>query len=406
VTIPAKILAVDDEADFELLLRQRFRRQIQAGEFVFRFAAHGEAALAILAEQPDIDLLLLDINMPVMDGLTLLAELRERASPVKAIIVSAYGDMANIRTAMNRGAFDFVTKPVDLNDLEITIKKTLDDIARLRELERRRSVAERARANLARYFSPNLVELLAERDEPLGPVRRQTIAVLLADIVGFTRMAERMAPETVVTMLRQFHRRMTAEIFACGGTVEKYIGDAILVVFGIPHASAHDAANALRCSHRMLAALKDWNHEREQLNEPPIAIGIGLNYGPAVIGDVGSEHGLSFTVVGDTVNTASRLQALTRSLQTPLVAGEAFIAAVRNAPELELTAMLARLEDHGEQILRGRSAPVHIWIGRPNEGRVGTAVVGIHPDCDSVAQTDLQSLAAPNPKVTDGIDYP
>jgi CheY-like chemotaxis protein len=97
--------------------------------------------------------LLLDINMPVMDGLTLLARLRERRSPVRAIIVSAYGDMANIRTAMNRGAFDFVTKPVDLNDLEITINKTLDEIARMRELERRRAASERARTNLARYFS-------------------------------------------------------------------------------------------------------------------------------------------------------------------------------------------------------------------------------------------------------------
>ncbi|HJU18294.1 MAG TPA: response regulator [Stellaceae bacterium] len=153
---PAKILAVDDEADFELLLRQRFRRQVRDGELVFRFAQHGEEALAVLAQEPDIELLLLDINMPVMDGLTLLARLREQKAAVRAIIVSAYGDMANIRTAMNRGVFDFVTKPVDLNDLEITINKTLDDIARVRELERRHQAAERARTNLARYFSPNL----------------------------------------------------------------------------------------------------------------------------------------------------------------------------------------------------------------------------------------------------------
>src|SRR5438094_3313370 len=205
---PAKILAVDDEVDFETLIRQRFRRQIRAEEFTFRFAHHGEEALAVLAEEPDIELMLLDINMPVMDGLTLLAELRTRQSPARAIIVSAYGDMANIRTAMNRGAFDFVTKPVDLNDLEITIKKTLDEIGRIRELDRQRAAAERARANLARYFSPNLVTMLADRDEPLGPVRREMVAVLFLDIVGFTRMAELMPPEAVVTMLRQFHDRM------------------------------------------------------------------------------------------------------------------------------------------------------------------------------------------------------
>src|SRR5213078_4254783 len=274
----AKILAVDDEADFEVLIRQRFRHQIRAGEFDFRFAYHGEEALTKLADEPDIELLLLDINMPVMDGLTLLAELRERRSPARAVIVSAYGDMPNIRTAMNRGAFDFVTKPVDLNDLEVTIDKTLETIAYVRDLDRQRAGAERARANLARYFSPNMVDLLAEQDEPLGPVRRQTVAVLFVDIVGFTRMAEAMTPEAVVGMLRDFHERMTAQIFACGGTVEKYIGDAIFAVFGVPNASAGDAANALNCAEMMLQALDRWNAERVPAGETPLAIWIGLNY--------------------------------------------------------------------------------------------------------------------------------
>src|SRR6266568_4369288 len=316
---PAKILAVDDEVDFETLIRQRFRRQIRAEEFTFRFAHHGEEALAVLEEEPDIGLLLLDINMPVMDGLTLLAELRERQSDVRAIIVSAYGDMTNLRTAMNRGAFDFVTKPVDLNDLEITIRKTLEDIAKLREIERLHAAAERARNNLSRYFSPNIVEMLAAQDEPLGAVRRQTVAVLFVDIVGFTRMAEAMAPEAVVTMLREFHERMTAQIFACGGTVEKYIGDAIFVVVGAPTSGPDDAGHALCCAGRMLDALKGWNAERAARDEAALAVGIGLNYGPAVLGDVGSDQGLSFTVIGDTVNIANRLQMLTRSLQTPLV---------------------------------------------------------------------------------------
>src|SRR6266699_3563354 len=283
---PAKILAVDDEVDFETLIRQRFRRQIRAEECTFRFAHHGEEALAVLDEEPDIGLLLLDINMPVMDGLTLLAELRERQSDVRAIIVSAYGDMTNLRTAMNRGAFDFVTKPVDLNDLEITIKKTLEDCAKLRELDRQRAADERARTNLSRYFSPNLVALLADRDEPLGPVRRETVAVLFVDIVGFTRMAEEMTPEAVVTMLREFLERMAAQIFACGGTIEKYIGDSIFAVFGLPTSGPDDAGHALCCAGRMLDALKGWNAERAARDEAALAVGIGLNYGPAVLGDV------------------------------------------------------------------------------------------------------------------------
>src|SRR5262249_24570570 len=154
------------------LLRQRFRRQIRDGALDFKFARHGEEALAVLAGDPGIGLVLLDINMPVMDGLTTLKLLRERRSTVRSIIVSAYGDMDNLRTAMNRGAFDFVTKPVDLNDLEITIEKTLEDIGRVRDLERRHAAAEQARAKLSRYFSPHIVSLLAERDDPFGTVRR------------------------------------------------------------------------------------------------------------------------------------------------------------------------------------------------------------------------------------------
>jgi len=270
--------------------------------------------------------------------------------------------MANIRTAMNRGAFDFVTKPVDLNDLEVTVRKTLDDIARVRELERQRAAAERARANLARYFSPSIVDILADKDEPLGAVRRQIVAVLFVDIVSFTRMAEHMAPEEVVTMLRQFHELMTAEIFACGGTVEKYIGDEIFAVFGLTDSRPGDAANALRCAEGMLTALDGWNAERVRAGEPSIAIGIGLNYGPAVIGDVGSKQSLSFTVIGDTVNTASRLQRLTRTLETPLIVSDAIVCALQTMPQAETAAaMVSRLEDRGEQNLRGRSEPVRVW---------------------------------------------
>jgi adenylate cyclase len=364
---PAKILAVDDEVDFELLIAQRFRRQIRAGEFTFRFAHHGEEALAALAVEPDIELMLLDINMPVMDGLTLLTSLRERQSGVRAIIVSAYGDMANLRTAMNRGAFDFVTKPVDLNDLEITIRKTLADIAKLREIERLRAATERARQNLSRYFSPNVVDMLAGQDEPLGAVRRQTVAVLFVDIVGFTGMAETMPPEAVLMLLRRFHERMTAEIFACGGTVEKYMGDAIFAVFGVPKASDSDAANAVRCAIKMLEALDRWNIERERNGERPLAIGIGLNCGPTVLGDVGSKHSMSFTVIGDTVNTANRLQALTRTLKTPLVVGDPLVDAIRGGSSETTAALLSQLQDMGEQTLRGRSGPIRIWIRNAGE---------------------------------------
>ncbi|MBI1803174.1 MAG: SpoIIE family protein phosphatase [Ignavibacteria bacterium] len=124
--MPIKMLVVDDEPDLELLIRQKFRKQIRENEYEFVFAQHGLAALAKMAEHPEINLILSDINMPEMDGLTLLSKIGELQNPaLKAVIVSAYGDMENIRTAMNRGAFDFVTKPIDFTDLEVTINKTI-----------------------------------------------------------------------------------------------------------------------------------------------------------------------------------------------------------------------------------------------------------------------------------------
>ena len=221
--------------------------------------------------------------------------------------------------------------------------------------------AERARNNLSRYFSPNIVELLASQDEPLGAGRRETVAVLFADIVAFTRMAELMAPEDVLALLREFHTRMTAQIFASGGTVDQYMGDGIIAVFGAPAASPDDAANALNCAEMMLDALERWNHEREGKGDARLDIGIGLNYGPVVLGDVGSEHSMSFTAIGDTVNTAARLQVMTRSLKTPLVVGDAVVRAIQaSSPEIAAE-RIGRLEDLGEHSLRGRASPVRIW---------------------------------------------
>ncbi len=129
--LPIRLLVVDDEEDVELLVRQKFRRRIRRGELEFIFAHDGKEALEKLDEHPDIHLVLSDINMPVMDGLTLLSQLKDVKPDVRAIIISAYGDMKNIRTAMNRGAFDFVTKPIDFHDLEITLEKTIEHIEAL-----------------------------------------------------------------------------------------------------------------------------------------------------------------------------------------------------------------------------------------------------------------------------------
>src|SRR5471030_907584 len=129
----AKILVVDDEADLELLIKQKFRKKIRENVYEFVFAYNGEEALQKIIDHPDLDVILSDINMPVMDGLALLSRLPEANPMLKAVMVSAYGDLPNIRVAMNRGAFDFVCKPVDFEDLDLTVEKTIQHVLQMRE---------------------------------------------------------------------------------------------------------------------------------------------------------------------------------------------------------------------------------------------------------------------------------
>ncbi|MXZ91463.1 MAG: SpoIIE family protein phosphatase [Chloroflexi bacterium] len=130
-----RILVVDDEPDVEPLVLQRMRRSIRSGQYQFVFAQNGVEALQKLEQDTDIDMVLSDINMPQMDGLSLLERIPEVAPDTRSVIISAYGDMKNIRSAMNRGAFDFVTKPLDFDDLRVTIERTLNNLAAWREAE-------------------------------------------------------------------------------------------------------------------------------------------------------------------------------------------------------------------------------------------------------------------------------
>ena len=133
-----KILMVDDEEDLEQLVRQRMRREIRSGKYTFLFAHDGVEALEVLGQHDDVDMLLSDINMPRMDGLTLLEKLTEVETDLRSVVISAYGDMKNIRAAMNRGAFDFVTKPIDFNDLRVTVERGLEQLELWRDVQKSR----------------------------------------------------------------------------------------------------------------------------------------------------------------------------------------------------------------------------------------------------------------------------
>lgn len=221
------------------------------------------------------------------------------------------------------------------------------------------TTAERARFNLSRHFSPNVVDQLATADEPFGPVRRQEIGVVFADIVGFTTYAEDHPAEDVFELLREFHRRMEQVVFDHGGTVDNYIGDAIMATFGMPQPEADDAARAIQCSRAMRETIRAWNAQIARRGGHRVEISVGCHYGPVVLGAIGSERNLSFAVVGDTVNVASRLQTACRELGADICIGAAAADAAARAGRSDV---LAGAVDYGEVVLRGRDHPVHVWI--------------------------------------------
>ncbi|XIA62567.1 adenylate/guanylate cyclase domain-containing protein [Bradyrhizobium sp. TZ2] len=218
---------------------------------------------------------------------------------------------------------------------------------------------ERERTNLARYFSPNVVEQLSRNDEPLKQVRTENVAVLFADIVGFTAYADGRSPTEVIGTLRLFHERMEREIFRHEGTLDKYLGDGLMATFGTPFASDSDAGNALRCAQAMIGSIDELNFERKSRGEPPIQISIGLHYGQVVLGDIGKNR-LEFAVIGTTVNAASRPESLTRELGCTMIASDDLVRQAR-AEARSSGADFARLTAQAPRTIRGLEQPVGIW---------------------------------------------
>ena len=233
---------------------------------------------------------------------------------------------------------------------------------RSRRLVIRQASAARERANLSRYFPPNIVDQLAQTDQPLGAVRSQRVAVMFADIVGFTRFSEREQPAHIVETLREFHARVEREVFDHNGTLDKFLGDGVMATFGTPDTGPRDAVNALRCARAILAAIGTWNLERARLGQAAIELSIGIHYGDVVLGDIGSERRLEFAVLGDVVNVASRLEELTRDLAARAIVSDALVRTVRSQAQREAETLLSGFYEAGPRALRGRLQRVAVWV--------------------------------------------
>jgi len=220
---------------------------------------------------------------------------------------------------------------------------------------------EQEKRKLSRYFSPQVVEAILRegKDEALAS-RRREVTVLFADIRDFTAISEKLAPEEVVALLREYLTAMTEIVLRYDGTVDKYVGDAIMAVFGAPFSHGDDAARAVRVAlemqERALALSPSW----EARCGRPLRIGVGINTGEAVVGTIGSEQRLEYTVIGDPVNLASRLEGITKEFQASIVISQTIHEAIRG---LFPTRLL------GEIRVKGREAPVKVYTVEKPEKR-------------------------------------
>ena len=309
---PGYILAVDDLKENRELVARNLSR---SGHFVITAAGGEEALLAL--EQSDVDVVLLDLMMPGMDGREVLRRMKEhpdwRATPV--IVISGQQDMDGIIECIEAGADDYLFKPFNQVLLQARIKAGIERKRWHDREEQYRQQLERnekfIRATFGRYLSDEIVTDILERPEGLelgGDLREVTI--MMSDIRGFTTLSERLAPAQVVTMLNRYLGVMTDIIMAHQGTIDEFIGDAILAVFGAPQHREDDADRAARCAMAMQSAMEEINVQNEAEGLPRIKTGIALNTGDVIAGNIGSERRSKYGFVGHPMNVTSRIEDL------------------------------------------------------------------------------------------------
>lgn len=254
--------------------------------------------------------------------------------------------------------------PVELIVTEVPLPEgrlftaVIRDISERKRYQQELAERERQRAQLARHFSPNMVEEMMRLGVQGDAVTTQAIAILFADLMNFTAISAALSPGEVVGLLRHFHALVEDAVFGNGGTLDKYMGDGVLATFGTPLPSGRDAGNAVRAARQLVGSVVAWNRERVAQGRTELHIAIGINYGEATLGNVGSARRYEHTVVGEAVNLASRIEVLTRTLHHALLISGEVVAAVRREGS---EACLAGFSDLGQHAIRGHATPVALW---------------------------------------------
>jgi class 3 adenylate cyclase len=390
----ASVLVVDDDA----INRMMLRRSLEQEGHAVSVAEDGRAALDLLRRER-FDIVLLDVLMPEMDGFELLELLQgdERLRQVLVIMISALEDMGSVVRSLEMGAEDYLPKPFDPVLLRARINGCLAK-KRLRDLERRYLVERqrRTRELFARFVPEAVVdEVLEGADENLrlGGERR-TATVMFSDLRAFTSFAEARAPELVIEVLNRYFSAMSEVILRQGGTLIGFLGDGIIAAFGAPIERADHADRALGAAREMtgdaLTSFNGWL--QEQGIGDGFRMGVGLNSGEIMAGNVGSERRLEYTVIGDTANTASRLEAMTK--ETP------YMVLLTDATRAMLTREVPDLVEVDTREVRGRRAPVRLW-SIPTAGAQAPRPkpAGVGPGSRGVTPAESESSAWRRPKV-------
>jgi class 3 adenylate cyclase/ActR/RegA family two-component response regulator len=354
-----RLLVVDDNE----MNRDMLSRRLAAKGHAVGVAEDGERALAMIGEDRP-DLVLLDVMMPGISGLEVLQRLREKfsASDLPIIMATAMDASKDIVEALRLGANDYVTKPLDFPVVlarvqgQLALKRAKDEIQKLaQDLELHNRFI---RHTFGRYLSKEVVSSLLESPEGLklgGESRRVTI--LMSDLRGFTSVSERLGPEQVVRLLNTYLGAMATIILKHQGTIDEFIGDAVLAIFGAPISREDDARRAVACACDMQLAMEAVNRQNQEEGLPSVEMGIAVHTGPVVVGNIGSQERTKYGVVGPTVNLTGRIESYT-------IGGQVLISEETRKEVADVVSVAGRQEIQA----KGSKDPVVVWNLRGIDG--------------------------------------
>lgn len=364
-TRPFRILVIDDDPH----MRAYFTLVLQREAEHVDVAVDGESALArILADPPD--LVLLDVVLPGISGFDVCARLKgdPATALIPVVLITALEDRASRVQGIQAGADDFLSKPVGNEELIARIR-TLRSLHETRkELEEQRLAIEVARKEeirraFSRYVSPRIAERII--GEPgtgealFTRAQRSSVVALFADLRGFTRLTERTEVSRVVEMLNEYFAVLSTAAYEHEGTIFSMAGDSLFVGFNVPLPQADAPARAYRCARDMLARFAPLAAEWESAGSAAVGLGIGLCMGEAITGNVGSAHYMSYTVIGNPVNTAARLMQMAKANEL-LLCGRIY-------DEIASLIPLQECEARGDVSLRGRSDAIPVYSIRDRQ---------------------------------------